>query len=114
MVRIHHLPPLEIHKENSGFSQYFQLFSEVPAPKQIGPKTFLFPKVIDAAGNVLATNAVFGKLTGRRLSFWPETGPPLSLDVEKVHPAILRYLEINPETAKQSQLRIDAAWRIKP
>jgi len=95
-----------------------RIVAEVPAPtitvetdragKQV--KKFLFPKVMSAGGNVLATNAAFGKLVGRRLSFWPETGP-IALDVERVHPAILRYLEIDPEGAKQIQVRMDASWR---
>jgi len=84
----------------------------VPQPTFDG-KIYFFPKVVGARGEILATNAVFAFITGRRLVFRPENQTSLTVDVDNVHPLILQYLGIDAAAAKSKQQQTDAAWAAK-
>src|ERR1700734_348320 len=80
----------------------------IPPPTVIG-NAFFFPRVLSAENLVLATNATFAYITGRRLVFHPENQIAVVVDVDKINPLILQYLGIKPENAKAKQAKIDAA-----
>jgi len=79
----------------------------VPEPTLIG-KMFVFPKVVGIHNEILATNAAFAYLTGRRLVFRPGNEMSVVVDVDNIHPVILQYLGIDPDAAKLNQQQIDA------
>src|SRR5260370_24253892 len=108
-------------QENQRKSQEAQSFLvEVPPPEVSSEKdkygrevkTMVFPKVLGRNGELLATTAPYGNQYGRRVSFRPASGP-ISVDVERLHPAILRYLAIDTEAAKRKQEQMDSDWRAK-
>lgn len=61
----------------------------------------------------MATNVIFSRLYGRKLAFRPTAGVPLAVDVDDVHPAVLSYLKIDAESAKDQQRRSDLAWHAR-
>lgn len=83
--------------------------ASVPEPTLIG-KVFVFPKVVGSNNEILATNAAFAYLTGRRLVFRPGNQMSVVVDVDNIHPLILKYLGIDADTAKLNQQQIDAKF----
>jgi hypothetical protein len=77
------------------------------------PVDGVFSKVVGVKGETLAVNATFGEQIGRKLIFRPENQPPISVDVDAIHPIILKYLGIDAAAAKQQQSRLDSAWATK-
>lgn len=57
----------------------------------------------------LARNAEFVRALGRRLIFKVPGTPPMTVDVDQVHPDVLHYLAIDGDAAKREQSEIDAA-----
>ena len=82
--------------------------ASVPEPTLIG-KVFVFPKVVGIHDEILATNAAFAYITGRRLLFRPGNQTPVVVDVDNIHPLILKYLGIDADAAKLNQQQTDAA-----
>ncbi len=87
------------------------ILAQCPAPQVSGTieKTYVFPKVLDRGGRVLALDAKFGKISGRHLSFWTGSTSAITVDVDEIHPAIITYLSIDSNEAKAVQQRMDIA-----
>lgn len=66
-----------------------------------GQKTYVFPTLMNAARDVLLTNAEFRVLAGHRLTFRVADGLR-AFDVDELHPGILAYLEIDAVAVKQN------------
>jgi hypothetical protein len=79
-------------------------------PPLITNTVLFFPQVVSVNNVVLTENATFAYLTGRRVIFRPQDGMPVAIDVDNLHPLMLKYLGIDPVTAKQNQQQIDASW----
>jgi hypothetical protein len=93
-----------------------RLLAELPTLKvtnHLGKVTLVFPKLLKFDGSVLATNAEYRQMMGRRAVFMNADGSGGSYDVDELHPAILRILGINVESAKRRQVAVDRAWAIK-
>jgi hypothetical protein len=90
----------EEHKKN---------LASVPEPVLVG-KTFVFSKVVGIHNEILATNAAFAYVAGRRLIFRLGDQTPMAVDVDNIHPLILEYLGIDADAAKLNQQRLDAAY----
>lgn len=92
-----------------------RLKAQVPAPQveegkdRSGKvvKRVVFTELTGKEGKVLATNAEFGSILGRRLFFRRAVGSPLAFDVDELHPGVLAYLDVNPEEAKYQQVQMD-------
>jgi hypothetical protein len=92
--------------------------AEIPPPtitiekdkNGIETKKFFFPQVADRNAHVVARDAEFGGVYGRRLLFRSPAGP-ITLDVEWVHPAILQHLNIKAEQIIERHTRAELAWR---
>ena len=82
--------------------------ASVPEPTLTG-KIFVFPKVVGINNEILATNAAFAYLAGRRLLFRTGDSLPFVVDVDAIHPLVLKYLGIDAEAAKISKQQYDAA-----
>jgi len=82
--------------------------ASVPEPTLTG-KVFVFPKVVGINNRILATNAAFAYLAGRRLLFRTGDSLPLVVDVDAIHPLILKYLGIDAEAVKLSKQQYDEA-----
>ena len=78
----------------------------VPQPTFDG-KIYFFPKVVDTNGTILATNATFALITGRRLVFRPENGMSIAVDVDNIHPQVLKSLGIDAEAVKLKKRQMD-------
>ena len=83
--------------------------ASVPEPTLFG-KVLVFPKVVGIHNEVLATNAAFAYVTGRRLVFRTADPLPVVADVDSIHPLILKHLGIDAETAKANQQQMDAKF----
>ncbi|HEY3762159.1 MAG TPA: hypothetical protein VGN23_10480 [Verrucomicrobiae bacterium] len=79
-------------------------------PPTIKGDAFFFPQVLSVQNLVLATNATFAYITGRRLVFHREDQTAVVVDVDKIHPLILQYLKIDADDAKAKQAQMDAAY----
>jgi hypothetical protein len=79
--------------------------ASVPEPTLIG-KVFVFPKVVGIHNEILATNAAFAYIAGRRLVFRPGNLNSVVADVDDVHPLMLKYLGIDGEAVKESQRKV--------
>ncbi len=79
-------------------------------PPTIKDNAFYFPKVLSAQNLVLASNATFAYITGKRLVFHPENQIAVVVDVDDINPLILQYLGINADNAKAKQAQMDAAY----
>lgn len=83
---------------------------EIPPPTGFAP-SLTFPKVVSKTGKVLAVNAQYVKYPGRKLVFRPPDALAIAVDVAEIHPRILEYLGLDPETLVSAQQNIDAQWR---
>ena len=72
-------------------------------------KVFVFPKVVGIHNDVLATNAAFAYIAGRRLLFRTADPSAMVVDVDAIHPLILKYLGIDAEAVKLSKQQYDEA-----
>ncbi len=77
------------------------------ALKKIEFKETFFDSVPDAEGKELLSKATFTGMTGRRLIFRPQQGPPTTLDVDQVHPQVLAMAGVDADAAKQAQYELD-------
>lgn len=83
-----------------------KILASVPKPTVVG-KVFVFPKVVGIHNEILATNAAFAYITGRRLVFRPGNQMSLVVDVDAVHPLILQYLGIDSKAVKERLRQIN-------
>ena len=67
--------------------------------------------VLGAQGNMLATNATFSGMVGRRLVFRLPKGPPAAFDVDQLHPDTLAKLGVDPDSARKAQYDLDQMKR---
>lgn len=70
-----------------------------------------FDRIDGADGVLLATNATFSGLYGRRLVFRSPGMAPLGFDVEQVHPEVLAKLDVNADLARRRQYEMDEEKR---
>lgn len=87
------------------------IMSQVPAPRNErnadNNMAWVFPKLLDKTGRLLASNAEFARIYGRSMIFRPQDRSPLAVDVLSVHPAILKHLKIDVALAMAAQEAID-------
>ena len=68
-----------------------------------------FATLLGSNSQPLARNAEFVRALGRRLIFKVPGIPPMTVDVDQVHPDVLHYLAIDGDAAKREQSEIDTA-----
>jgi hypothetical protein len=95
-------------EQNRQREELEQSLASVPKPVLIG-KVLMFPKVAGVHNEILATNAAFAYLTGRRLLFRTSDPLPAIFDVDAVHPLVLKYLGIDAAAAKLKKQQSDVA-----
>ncbi len=78
-------------------------------PSGIAP--MVFERLIAADGSLLATDAEFSRTLGRRLFFHVRNGPPIGIDVDTIHPALLQRLALDAAQLKADQTALDTARR---
>ena len=89
-----------------------RLEAALPKPQKVmrsGTPAWLFPQLLNTNGRVLAVNAEFSAMYGRRIAFKYENGDRGVYDVDELHPGVLRTLGVDPEAAKARQAEKDAA-----
>lgn len=88
----------------------------IPPPTVFGEglnKVYVFQKIVGIKGDTLATNAAFAQQVGRLFVFRPEGKSALSIDVDALHPLILKYLGVDATSAKAKQAQMNSAWSSK-
>lgn len=71
-----------------------RLLAEVPSAVMLEGKT-VYPKVLDRYGRTLAVNAEFSRRFVSKLIFRQLDGAPVSIDVQEIHPAFIKLLELD-------------------
>jgi hypothetical protein len=95
-------------EQNRAAEERKKYLASVPQPT-FDRKIYFFPKVVGTNGTILATNATFAYITGRRLVFRPENETAIAVDVDNVHPLVLQYLGIDAEAVKLKKRQMDEA-----